>query len=75
MGPRAGLDAVTKRELLCPHRDSKLGRPPSSLVTILTELLRFPGGGEGKRFIYRRKDALNVMGWLIASDCRGQNVH
>jgi hypothetical protein len=43
VGPRAGLGAVAKREKfhywLC--RESNAGRPARSLVSVLTELLRF----------------------------------
>jgi hypothetical protein len=41
VGPRAGLDAVAKRKNLAPCRESNLGHPSRSLVTVLTELLRF----------------------------------
>jgi len=34
-----GLDAVTKRESPCPHRELNLGCPAHSSVTILTELI------------------------------------
>jgi len=36
VGPRAGLDMVEKTKGPCPIRESNLGRPASSLVTILT---------------------------------------
>jgi hypothetical protein len=40
MGHRAGLEAVEKRKIPIPCRESNPGRPPRSLVTILTELFR-----------------------------------
>jgi hypothetical protein len=40
VGPRAGLDAVTKNP--CPFRQSNPGLPACSLVTILAELHRLP---------------------------------
>jgi len=41
VGPRAGLDAVEKREKKhCPCRESNSGPPARSLVNVLTELLR-----------------------------------
>jgi len=33
-GPRAGLEAVAKRKIPCPCRESNPGRPAGSLVTI-----------------------------------------
>jgi hypothetical protein len=43
VGPKACLDAAAKSKIPCPSRESKLGRPAYSLVTILTELSRlFP---------------------------------
>jgi hypothetical protein len=36
----SGMDAVAKRRILCPFRESNPGRPVQSLVTILTELSR-----------------------------------
>jgi hypothetical protein len=39
--PRAGLNAVAKRKIPCLCRETNSGRPDRSLVTILTELLRF----------------------------------
>jgi hypothetical protein len=41
VGPRAGLDAVTKSKNPSACQESNPGRPAHSLVTILTELLRF----------------------------------
>jgi hypothetical protein len=38
VGPRAGLDAVAKRDISC--RKSNSGRPAHRIVTILTELPR-----------------------------------
>jgi hypothetical protein len=38
--PRAGLDAVMKRKIPSPHRESNSNLPARSLVTIPTELLR-----------------------------------
>jgi hypothetical protein len=38
VGPRAGLDAVVKRKIPSPCRNSKFGRPAPILVTVLTEL-------------------------------------
>jgi len=38
LGPRAGLDAVEKRKNPCPCRESSPGRPPHSLVIVLTKL-------------------------------------
>jgi hypothetical protein len=38
MSPRAGLDAVTRRETPSPCRESNSGRTSPILVTILTEL-------------------------------------
>jgi hypothetical protein len=35
VGPRAHLDAVAKRRIPCPCRESNPGRPARSLVTIL----------------------------------------
>jgi hypothetical protein len=58
VGPRAGLDAVAKRNNSWPFRELSLGRPSLNLVTILTELCRFRkekciqnfvGKPEGKR--------------------------
>jgi hypothetical protein len=40
VGPRAGLDAVVKRKILIPYRESNLGRPARNLVAIPTELSR-----------------------------------
>jgi hypothetical protein len=40
MGPRAGLDAVAKKENPCPCRESNPGRPVRCLVTVPTELSR-----------------------------------
>jgi hypothetical protein len=37
VGPRAGLDAVAKRKISLPSRESNPGRPARRLVTILTE--------------------------------------
>jgi hypothetical protein len=37
MGSRAGLDAVEKRKISYPYRESNLGRPARSLVGIPTE--------------------------------------
>jgi hypothetical protein len=34
------VHAVAKRKILCPCRELNLGRPASSLVTLLTELSR-----------------------------------
>jgi len=42
VGPRAGLDAVEKREIPSPCRELNPDRPARSLVSILTELPRFP---------------------------------
>jgi hypothetical protein len=39
VGPRAGLNEVTKR-ILCPCRESKSGRAARSLVPVVTELPR-----------------------------------
>jgi hypothetical protein len=41
VGSSARLDAVAKRKIPRPCRESNPGRPARSLVTILTELLRF----------------------------------
>jgi hypothetical protein len=38
VGRRAGLDAVAKRKIPSPCRESNLGRPVRSLVGILSEL-------------------------------------
>jgi hypothetical protein len=38
VGPRAGLDAVARRKYPIPCRESNLGRPARSLVTMLTEI-------------------------------------
>jgi len=38
MGPRAGPDAVAKRNYPCPHRESNPGRLALSLVTKLSEI-------------------------------------
>jgi hypothetical protein len=38
MGPIAGPDAVGKRKILCPCRDSNHGCPDRCSITILTEL-------------------------------------
>jgi len=35
---RAGLDAVEKRKIPSPYRESNLGRPAGNLVTVLPEL-------------------------------------
>jgi hypothetical protein len=40
VGPRASLDAVAKRKILCPRRQSNPGRPARSLVIIPTVLPR-----------------------------------
>jgi hypothetical protein len=40
MGPKASLDAATKRKTPCPCRESIVGMPNRNLVTILTELFR-----------------------------------
>jgi hypothetical protein len=40
MGPRACLDAVMKRELPCPSRESNPGCAARSSVTVLAELPR-----------------------------------
>jgi hypothetical protein len=40
MGSRAGLEAVMKRKILSPCRDSNPDRPTPSLVAIPTELSR-----------------------------------
>jgi hypothetical protein len=40
VGPRAGLDDVTKRKILNPYRESNPGCPARSLVTVSTELSR-----------------------------------
>jgi hypothetical protein len=40
VSPRVGLDAVNKRKIPCPCRDSNPGLPSRNLVTILTELSR-----------------------------------
>jgi hypothetical protein len=40
VGPRDGLDAVAKRKIPSPCRESNSDRPAFSLVTILTELFR-----------------------------------
>jgi len=40
VGPRAGLDAVSKRRIPSPCRKSNPGRLAHNLVTILTELPR-----------------------------------
>jgi len=45
VGPRAGPDAMVKRKILCPCRESNPGRPARSLVTVLTELRRLPCAG------------------------------
>jgi len=39
VNPRAGLDGVAKKKKshICLYRESKLGRPASSLVSALTE--------------------------------------
>jgi hypothetical protein len=37
---RAGLDAVARRKILGPRRESNPGVPAHSLVTIPTELFR-----------------------------------
>jgi len=39
VGSRAGLDEEENRKISCPYRESNLGRPARSLVTILTEYL------------------------------------
>jgi hypothetical protein len=41
VGPKAGLEAVT-RKIPSPCRNSKPGSPTSSLVTTLTEVFRLP---------------------------------
>jgi hypothetical protein len=38
LGRRTGLNAVAKRKIPCPCRESNPGHPASSLVVILTEL-------------------------------------
>jgi hypothetical protein len=38
VNPRAALDSVAKRKILCPSRESRSGHPARSLVTLLTEL-------------------------------------
>jgi hypothetical protein len=40
VGPRAVLDAVAKRELPCPYRESIPGRSTHSLFAVLIELLQ-----------------------------------
>jgi hypothetical protein len=40
VGPRAVLDAVSKRKSHCPCRDSNPSRPARSLITMLTELYK-----------------------------------
>jgi len=40
MGPRASLEAVAKRKIPCPRRESNAGRPARSLVAMLTEFSR-----------------------------------
>jgi hypothetical protein len=40
VGPSTGLDAVAKRNIPWPFRESNPSRPACSLVTILTELSR-----------------------------------
>jgi len=42
MGPKAGPDAMAKRYILWPCKESNHGRPTRSLVSILTELSQFP---------------------------------
>jgi hypothetical protein len=37
MGPKPGLDAVAKKEIPIPCRESNPSRPVRSLVTVLTE--------------------------------------
>jgi len=44
VSPRAGLDAVAKRKILCSCWEWNPGRPARSLVTILTELYRLTQG-------------------------------
>jgi hypothetical protein len=41
MGPRAGLDAMGKRKILCPCRESNTGRQAPNLVAMPTEIPRF----------------------------------
>jgi hypothetical protein len=41
VGPRTGLDAVVNRRNPCPCRESNPSRPARSLVTMITELIRF----------------------------------
>jgi hypothetical protein len=41
VGPRAGLDAVAKKKILSPSRESNPCRPARSLVAIPTELWLF----------------------------------
>jgi hypothetical protein len=38
MGPKADLDSVAKRKILCPCRELKTDHPACSLVTVMTEL-------------------------------------
>jgi hypothetical protein len=40
VGRRIGLDAVVKRKIFSPYRESNAGRLARNLVTILTELPR-----------------------------------
>jgi hypothetical protein len=40
VGPRGGVDTVTKRKIPCPCRESNTSRQVRSLVTVLTELPR-----------------------------------
>jgi hypothetical protein len=43
VGPRAGLDAVAKRKIPCPCRESSPDRSARNLVGIRTELIHIQG--------------------------------
>jgi len=51
VGPRDGLDAVVRRKIPNPCRESPPGRPARNLVSILTEIRRLLAGGETNNHI------------------------
>jgi len=62
MGPRAGLDAVAKRKIICPCQESKPGHPARSLVTVLTELSHLLSESVILEIMNNRNELLNCVG-------------
>jgi hypothetical protein len=58
VGPRSGLDAVTKRKILSPWRKLDPDRPVCNLVAVPTELHRL------QSFLYDSDDGVLVLNEL-----------